>query len=125
MDRSNANLFNDTFAQNNSLAPALSNYTFVGASGSPVMSGMFLDKNGNRTGAMFSASVSSGALSTFGSVFGAAIPSDAVGVIFDITGDVLFALLDASGNAPALATVQADGLLWASANNPFSLGRVS
>lgn len=104
-------------------SPLLSSYRFVGAAAAQTMTGFFMTSDGVRTGAMFTLAVSNAALVKFADVAGG-IPADADGVVFNLSGDVRFSLLDSSGAAPSLGDVQNYGVYWYAAAGPFSVGRV-
>lgn len=105
-------------------APALGTYRFVGASASVTMTGLFVDEYGRRVGSMFTLSVTTSALAKFADV-GGGIPDGAAGVMFNLTGDLRFGLLDSAGAAPTLADVQGKGIQWVAAQGPFAVGRVA
>ena len=105
-------------------SPLLSAYRFCAVNTDAAMTGFFVTQDGLRTGAMFTLTVSSAALKGFNDIAGG-LPDDAVGVMFSLTNDCRFGLIDTSGNAPSLADVQAYGVPWLSANSPIAPGRIA
>ncbi|MEZ5163318.1 MAG: hypothetical protein R2688_06115 [Fimbriimonadaceae bacterium] len=110
-------------AKGGAIAPELSKYWFVAASGTVTIKGFFIDAEGVRVGDLFSTSVGDTALVGWEDINGDPLPANAVGVIADISGSLKWCLGDSSGAAPAVATVKADGPTLG-AGSSIAIGRV-
>lgn len=79
----------------------LDRYCFVANSASCTVNGMFLNEQGVRTGARFTATVATNAGSTFTDIAGYPIPNDAVGAVLDISQDLVYDIVPESEDLSA------------------------
>lgn len=111
-------------AKGGAIAPELSKYWFVAASGTATIKGFFIDAEGIRVGDIFSATVADTALVSWEDIFGDPLPTNAVGVIADISGTLKWCLADSAGTVPSTAIVKSDGPTL-SPGSSIAIGRVS
>jgi len=87
--------------------PRLEWYALIGDTSSSVLSGFFVDSTGKRTGAAFTATLTTSAAQDFATMFGAAVPIDATGVIIYLTENVRVEISDADTRIADLQTNKA------------------
>lgn len=114
--------FAETFAS----PPALSAYRFRGSQTSATVNGYFVADGGLMTGTTFSASIATNEVKSLEDCYGAALPSDAVGLIYDLDNDLKFLTVDAGAEGftePAYADL--DDAPTMAADVAKTLGKVS
>lgn len=106
----------------------LDRYIFVANSATSTVNGMFVNEYGTRTGNRFTASVATNAASAFTQIYGATIPSDAVGAVIDASQDLVYDIVPESTDIEAAKTLLASEVAKAPtilAGSNISVGRVA
>lgn len=65
-------------------------YIMLGDTGTATINGMFVNEKGFRTGVVWSTTITTATAKTWQDVYGADIPKDAVGVVFDSDASISF-----------------------------------